>query len=91
MKSIKHFYCLDCGKEITRYGIRCGSCAKKGNRCALYKDGRSLKQRLNNTDKYNMVDWFKIESQVFESNDSATVDSTGKNPKVFLYRVVLIK
>ena len=53
--------------------------------------GRSLKQRLNNTDKYNMVDWFKIESQVFESNDSATVDSTGKNPKVFLYRVVPYK
>ena len=38
-----------------------------------------------------MVDWFKIESQVFESNDSATVDSTGKNPKVFVYRIVPYK
>ena len=53
--------------------------------------GRGLKQRLKNTDKNNMVDWFKIESQVFESNDSATVDSTGKNPKVFLFRVVPYK
>ena len=53
--------------------------------------GRSLKKRLESTDKNNMVDWFKIESQVFESNDSATVDSTGKNPKVFVYRIVPYK
>lgn len=53
--------------------------------------GRELKRRANNTDKNNMVDWFKIESQVFESNDSATVDATGKNPKVFVYRVVPYK
>ena len=38
-----------------------------------------------------MVDWFKIESQLFEQTDSKTVDATGQNPKVYVYRVVTYK
>jgi len=53
--------------------------------------GRGIKARLNAPDKYNMVDWFKIESQVYEVHDEKTVAATGKNPKTYVFRVVPYK
>ena len=38
-----------------------------------------------------MVDWFKIESQVYEQADAKTVNATGQNPKVYVYRIVPFK
>ena len=53
--------------------------------------GRGIKERLNKPDQYNMVDWFKVESQVYETSDPKTVDATGANPKTFVYRIVPFK
>lgn len=53
--------------------------------------GRGINERLKSPDNLNMVDWFKIESQVFESADSKTVDATGANPKTYVYRIVKYK
>ena len=53
--------------------------------------GRKISERLDSPDANNMVDWFKIESQVFEQVDAKTVNATGQNPKVYVYRVVPFK
>ena len=53
--------------------------------------GRKITERLENPDKNNMVDWFKIESQIYEQTDAKTVNATGQNPKVYVYRVVPYK
>lgn len=53
--------------------------------------GQQLKDRLNQPDKNNMVDWFKIETQCFNMMDGKTVDATGATPKVYVYRVVPYK
>jgi len=53
--------------------------------------GRDIKSRLNNPDPQNMVDWFKVESQVYEAADPKTVDATGQNPKTYVYRIVPFK
>ncbi len=50
--------------------------------------GRKITERMENPDKNNMVEWFKIESHVYEQADAATVNATGQNPKVYVYRVV---
>lgn len=53
--------------------------------------GQNIRQRLETPDANGMVDWFKIESQVFNMMDGATVDATGKEPSVIVYRVVPYK
>ena len=53
--------------------------------------GRKISERLNAPDANNMVDWFKIESQVYEQADAKTVNATGQNPKVYVYRIVPFK
>lgn len=53
--------------------------------------GQNLKDRLNQPDENNMVEWFRVETQCFNMMDGATVDATGDTPKVFVYRVVPYK
>ena len=53
--------------------------------------GRKITERLDSPDANNMVDWFKIETQVFEQTDAKTVNATGQNPKVYVFRVVPFK
>ncbi|SVA51729.1 uncharacterized protein METZ01_LOCUS104583 [marine metagenome] len=53
--------------------------------------GRSIKDRMEQPDQYNMVDWFKIDAQVYNIADSKTVDAKGDSPKVFVYRVLPYK
>ena len=53
--------------------------------------GRAIKDRMEQPDKYNMVDWFKIDAQVYNIADSKTVDAKGDSPKVFVYRVMPYK
>ena len=53
--------------------------------------GRLIKDRMEQPDQYNMVDWFKIDAQVYNIDDSKTVDAKGDSPKVFVYRVMPYK
>ena len=53
--------------------------------------GRGIKDRMEQPDQYNMVDWFKIDAQVYNIDDSKTVDAKGDSPKVFVYRVMPYK
>ena len=50
--------------------------------------GQNITQRLEQVDPNGMVEWFKIESQVFNMMDGATVDATGREPAIIVYRVV---
>lgn len=54
--------------------------------------GRGLVKQLENIEKNDgLIDWFKIESQVFYISDNSNISRTGKVPKVFVYRVVPYK
>jgi len=51
--------------------------------------GQSIAQQLENiTDPTGMVNWFKVETQVYSIPDNAEVDRSGKTPSVFVFRVV---
>lgn len=39
-------------------------------------------------DEFNMVPWFKIETQVYNVSDNDAVQQIGRKPKVYVYRVV---
>jgi len=44
-RTLKKYYCIDCGKELSNYKAkRCKSCAKRGKRSSLYKDGKCLRK-----------------------------------------------
>lgn len=53
--------------------------------------GQSLTERLNNLSEDGMIDWFKIETQVYSIPDNNEVDRSGKTPSVFVFRVVPYK
>ena len=53
--------------------------------------GRDLRKRADQPDKFNMMDHFKIDTQVYNIADSKTVDATGDSPKVFVYRILPFK
>lgn len=52
----------------------------------LSEFGKSVTQQLNRPD--GMVDWFKIEAQVYLVNDAAAEKVMGRMPRIYLYRVV---
>lgn len=39
-------------------------------------------------DQFNMVPWFKIETQVYNVSDLDNVKQTGRKPRVYVYRIV---
>ena len=51
--------------------------------------GRKISEAL--ADENGMVNWFKIETQVFVVPDSAQTAQTGTNPKIYVYSVVPFK
>ena len=53
--------------------------------------GQNITERLENPDPNGMVDWFNIESYVFNMDDGKTVAQTGRKPKIFVYRVAPYK
>lgn len=53
--------------------------------------GQGIRERLEQPDANGMVEWFKIESQVFGMMDGKTVDQTGQEPVIIVYRVVPFK
>ena len=53
--------------------------------------GQSLIERLNNLEEDGMLEWFKIETQVYSIPDNNEVDRSGKTPSVFVFRVVPYK
>ena len=53
--------------------------------------GQGLVEKLNNLGDDGMVDWFKIETQVYSIPDNNEVDRSGKTPSVFVFRVVPYK
>lgn len=52
----------------------------------LSEFGKSVSRQLNRPD--GMIDWFKIEAQVYLVNDSAAERVMGRMPRIYLYRVV---
>lgn len=52
--------------------------------------GKRLADQLN-TSRDGMVDWFRIESQVYLIQDSAAEKVLGRMPRIYLYRVVPYK
>lgn len=54
--------------------------------------GRNLARQLENIQENDgFVEWFRIESQVFPIPDNKNIDKMGRNPKVYVYRVVPYK
>ena len=53
--------------------------------------GRSITERLDQPDDKNMVDYFKVDAQIYDMIDGATVAETGETPKVYVYRVIPFK
>lgn len=50
--------------------------------------GRGIRERLETPDDKGMVEWFRIETAVFNQTDASQVSMTGDTPKVFVYKVV---
>lgn len=54
--------------------------------------GKGLATQLENIQELNgMVEWFRIESQVFPIPDNKNIDKMGYVPKVYVYKVVPYK
>ena len=53
--------------------------------------GQSLQRRVKNPPADNMVDWFRIESQVFVVSNTNTEESLGKSPQVVVYKIIPYK
>lgn len=53
--------------------------------------GRQFAESVNNPDANGMVDWFKIESNVYLVDEADNIDYNGEHPKVFVYQVIPYK
>ena len=53
--------------------------------------GRKLAENVNNPDKNGMVDWYKVEVNVYMVDEPEGVNFNGKYPKVYVYQIVPYK
>jgi len=53
--------------------------------------GRKLAENVDNPDSNGMIQWFKIETNVYMIDDPASINSKGTSPKVFVYQIVPYK
>ena len=51
--------------------------------------GRGITDRK--PDEHGMLDWFRIETNVYQSTSYKNIDQTGKPPRIFVFRVVPYK
>jgi hypothetical protein len=53
--------------------------------------GRKLAESAETPDANGMVDWFKIEANIYLVDDPGNINRTGKYPKVYVYQVIPYK
>lgn len=57
----------------------------------LSEYGRKLAENVDNPDANGMIDWFKIEVNVYMIDEPESINAKGTYPKVYVYQVVPFK
>lgn len=53
--------------------------------------GRKFAESVNSPDANGMVEWFKIETNVYLVDEPQNIDYNGEHPKVFVYQIIPYK
>lgn len=69
--------CLDCGRQITKYSSRCGSCARKASNGARSASMlKATKKRKARVGSYGPVGYYAELRQVIEDYEAAVADGS---------------